>query len=173
MIAILTSAASNAWGFAAGTPMSCSTHEASVAFMRHVKIGMARVCEVKPDKLTLIETLGGSRVTLTYEGGEEALRFIREALWYYTRHPHLRGRVDPDQLDPLLHCSKRFRPSIEKDAMLYPKRGSEDAGIHWRYALLFAAGAKDADEIRRALAKPEPEFERAIEDRIEAIATPR
>lgn len=173
MIGILTTTANDAWRMAVGTPMSCPIHEASVAFMRHVKIGMARVCEVKPDKLTLIETVNDSRVMLAYEGGEEALRFIREALWYYTRHPHLRGRVDLDQRDPLLRCSKRLRPAIEKDAMLYPKRGSDDVAIHWRYALLFAAGAKDADEIRRALVKPEPEFERAIEDRIEAIAAPR
>ncbi|WKZ28605.1 MAG: hypothetical protein QY323_03635 [Patescibacteria group bacterium] len=173
MIDILTSTANDAWRCAAGTPVACPTGEASVAFMRQMKFGAPRVCEVRFDKLTLIETVNGARVTLTYEGGAEALRFIREAVWYYTRHPHLRRRVDPDQCDHLLRCSKQFRPSIEKDAMLFPKRGSEDIAIHWRYALLFAAGAKDANEIRRALAQPEPEFERLIEDRIEAAISPR
>ena len=119
------------------------------------------------------EPIDDSEVAHTYEGEDPLLRFIREALWYHTRHPHAAARVDQKRHRPLERYCQKYRKNLRNEAVFFPKSESGDVRVHWKHALLFAARINDRGLISRALTKTDTEFETFIEERIEALATSR
>ena len=144
---------------------SLDVGEAFMLFVRELRGGEVSIIGKKmhPDRISTREPLavpGDARIVMRYEAEAETLRPLREALWYYTRHPNRRNLLDTE-------AGRRLE---EQCAPLYPKMRQHaqshisiipDADLqqYWKLSVLFAAGVRAKRIVLRAARLPAERFE--------------
>ncbi len=132
-------------------------------FMREVREVGLRVIKVLPHRLMTNQPLRmpeRARFFLQYEGPSEALRPLREALWYYALHPHRKSLLDAHDRARLEEICLQYRPHLRRHADAYHRHAPDgDVDAHWRLAVLFAARVSEGKDIAKAMRLPEDRFE--------------
>ena len=129
--------------------------------------GRVRVIALSPIQIVTEEVIRIGRCHVTYAGVEEHLPMLREALWYYTRHPDNRRLLVGTHSFKLEAICQSYRGNILREASLFNSWADTDSAVMWRRALLFASLVMDRADGARALALSDELFEETIQAHVD------